>query len=364
MCAATRSIGSAAALAVLLAAGCGVSARDECDPSCGPAFECYYGACVPRSGDAGDGGGDADVPDRADDGPPVDIVTEAVDGVCVECCETTGDCLAYEDGDLCNGRLRCDLGTGACVIDPATIVTCPPTGSSCHVLACEPATGACIDDNPGNGTPCEDGDPCTEEDTCADGACVPGWNPCDDGNPCTDDFCVPGTSDCTHAYNTGPCEDGDPCTDQDTCDGAGGCVPGPTLPEFWPDADRDGFGSAAGPTACSATPPPGYAANDDDCCDSRYNVFPGQTEWFADAYRCSSPPSTDWTYDYNCDGEETKRWPSRLSCTWGDCHFVAAGWYGDAPECGRSSSFLQDCELTSDGTCQGIDSVYIPQECH
>jgi hypothetical protein len=95
-----------------------------------------------------------------------------------------------------------------------------------------------------NTAPCDDGNGCTTNDTCQNGACVgtpvqcggDQCNPigcvsetstaflcvpgaplnCDDGNPCTTDTCDP-TLGCQHTFNTAACDDGNPCTTGDVC---------------------------------------------------------------------------------------------------------------------------------------------------
>ncbi len=71
---------------------------------------------------------------------------------------------------------------------------------------------------------CDDGDPCTANQTCANGACTAGTAVCDDGSPCTTDACD-ATGACSHSPASGGCEDGDPCTIADTC-AAGTCTAG------------------------------------------------------------------------------------------------------------------------------------------
>lgn len=75
-----------------------------------------------------------------------------------------------------------------------------------------------------DGTPCDDGDPCTVDDRCASGVCVAGpAKACDDGNACTTDSCGVG-GECTHqAVDPATCDDGDPCT-TDLCTPGKGCT--------------------------------------------------------------------------------------------------------------------------------------------
>src|SRR5207249_1442579 len=77
----------------------------------------------------------------------------------------------------------------------------------------------------GDGSPCSDGNACTQTDECLAGTCIPGPQlNCDDGNPCTDDSCEPAMG-CHHANNNAPCDDGNACTAQDAFQG-GSCQSG------------------------------------------------------------------------------------------------------------------------------------------
>lgn len=67
----------------------------------------------------------------------------------------------------------------SCGQDPtADGLGCPTTSSNCQGAGCGP-----------NGTPCDDGDPCTVNDMCQNGICAGLPIVCDDNDPCTDDFC-------------------------------------------------------------------------------------------------------------------------------------------------------------------------------
>lgn len=91
-----------------------------------------------------------------------------IDGICQ--CATDTDCAAFEDGNLCNGTLFCNLATNTCKLNPATIITCPSVNdTTCRQNACDATTGQCklISQD----SVCDDGDPCTVEDACIDGQC-------------------------------------------------------------------------------------------------------------------------------------------------------------------------------------------------
>ncbi len=124
-------------------------------------------------------------------------------------CQVDADCKGKEDGNFCNGTLYCDTsGTKPkCVINPATLVTCPSVDDTpCVKNACDKKTGSCgMVVTPGALVACDDNNKCTSGDTCDAGVCVAGTNTC----KCTKD------SDCTGQ------EDGDVCNGTLYCDKTG-----------------------------------------------------------------------------------------------------------------------------------------------
>ncbi len=197
-------------------------------------------------------------------------------GVCIAgasvCpCLSDQDCLSQDDGDLCNGTLRCDQPSHQCVVDAAAVVVCDASADTvCAIATCAPATGVCAPAFTPTGTPCEDGLPCTAASACAAGACVAvtGGDQCactvdedceDDGDlcngvshcakaifpftcqinpatvvtcpasagPCQTDACDPATGTCAvqPLADGTACDDGDPATEGDVCE-AGVCVSG------------------------------------------------------------------------------------------------------------------------------------------
>ena len=148
-----------------------------------------------------------------DDGDPCTDAETCTGGVCtggtsVCLCDTDDDCAAFDDGDLCNGRLLC-VGH-ECRFAPETIVTCDPTGDTdCRVNLCVPATGECGMTAVGDGMSCDDGNECTTGDACAAGVCVGG----------------PSTCECEATADCAPYEDDDLCNGTLVCDpGSHTCV--------------------------------------------------------------------------------------------------------------------------------------------
>ena len=181
-----------------------------------------------------------------DDGDPCTQGDACAAGVCVGgasiCqCLSDADCAPFEDADLCNGSLVCQANQ--CVLDPASVVVCDPSGdTACRQARCDPATGACAPADLADGTPCDDGSACTAGDACAAGACAGAPVTCDDLNPCTDDGCDPATG-CAFLDNNLPCDDGNPCTQGDAC-AAGVCVGGASTCQCLVDGDCAPFEDA------------------------------------------------------------------------------------------------------------------------
>ncbi len=225
-----------------------VCTSDACDPAVGCTHSFNANPC--------DDGNACTENDQCDNGTCVGTALP-------ECqCDVDADCAAFEDDDLCNGTLIC--AGHKCVIDPATVVTCPPSDDLCSMNTCDPDTGTCVPLHQPDGKPCDDGNACTGGEFCLQGTCTGGLPvACDDGNPCTDDTCDP-ASGCQFVPNSAPCDDGDPCTGGDVCDG-GVCQPG-------------------GENLCP------------DTCSPAWTLSCGQT----DAWSLAKPGTTDAVDAYAC----------------------------------------------------------------
>lgn len=203
--------------------------------------------------------------------PTVCVVDPATVKTCVDddddpcrgpvCEPETGECIpdqAVNEGGECDDLDACTeddvCRDGECVGEAPTVCF---DGLVCTDDGCDSDTGCVFTYNT---LGCEDGDPCTVGDVCSQGVCVPGsLDPCDDDNDCTADSCVTGEG-CHHEPLTGTgCSDGDACTVDDAClDGA--CIAGPDL-----DCDDDNVC-----TNDSCLPESGcyYEGNSEDCDDA------------------------------------------------------------------------------------------------
>lgn len=130
----------------------------------------------------------------------------------------------------------------------------------------------------------------------------------------------------------------------DDCDGetdelnADGCV------LHYLDQDNDGFGNDKGNSVCSCGPyPPWIVTQAGDCYDANTKAFPG-------AGVSQAVHRGDGSFDYNCDGKQTKYsdyivGPCYLSaCSWGD-----VGWVDIVPPCGGTGIFRTSCSQWQPG---------------
>ena len=123
-----------------------------------------------------------------------------------------------DDGSLCTVGGTCSAA-GMCV---PKIVGCSDA-NPCTADSCDAVTGKCTN-SAVNAGGCDDGQACTTPDACAAGKCVGKAKSCDDSNACTSETCTAASGICAYLNLTSTCTDGNPCTLQDTCTN-GACVP-------------------------------------------------------------------------------------------------------------------------------------------
>jgi Putative metal-binding motif len=116
--------------------------------------------------------------------------------------------------------------------------------------------------------------------------------------------------------------------------------------DYYYDADGDGYGSDSVSSRCYCEGTGYYTASDNtDCYDSNTNANPGTSTYY-------SADRGDGSYDYNCDGSETKRYTDNYSCTGAVyiCLDYTNGWSSSSdPACGASGNWRTSCtaSLTS-----------------
>ena len=186
-----------------------------------------------------------------DDGNDCTVGDACVSGVCEPggygafcgACDPDADTCEddWGDGDACNGIVRCL--EGQCRHDPVTVILCPAIqDEDCQAYACVPTTGACALGPLPDGATCSDGDPCTLEDACAEGACV--GSPDEESTECG----------CEEDEDCAPLEDGDLCNGTLACvEGACGVDPA-TVVSCDPAADTACTRNTCEPTTGACAP--------------------------------------------------------------------------------------------------------------
>lgn len=150
-------------------------------------------------------------------------------------CAKDADCAKFQK-DKCGGGYYCDHKYGKCVLNNATVVTCP-TGldTFCLKASCNPSTGACAQKPANEGAPCDLGHACIDS-VCTGGACTGAWNfakTLATGSKCQ----------CKSDPDCAKFEDGDLCNGTLYCNKQNGtCTLNPATIKTCP---------AAGDTACS-----------------------------------------------------------------------------------------------------------------
>lgn len=287
--------GPSAASGLALGASC--SAADECESGYCVDGTCCDSECsgVCERCDLPDSSGTcAPVPDGADpDGDCTDGSGSACDGVCNgerACrfpaygtpCGATSCQNGVQHDAICDGEGRCVENQVSCGDYACGAEACRSScTSSSHCAA-----SAYCDDN--ECRPRKDnGAACSGDEECQSGIC-------------SDGVCCATACEAPWSCSTGECLcNGIVCPAKESC----------TV--FFIDGDGDGYpaSSAYDVVGCSGTPPPdilGRKFYDSaeallDCDDSDPNVHPKQTKFFTEA-------RSNGTFDYDCDGVETKRY--------------------------------------------------------
>ena len=191
-----------------------------------------------------------------------------------ECDSQSGACsnpprpnnAACSDGNACTLGDSCQAGS--CTSGNPVVCTAQ---DQCHDAGtCNPGTGTCSNPSKPGGTPCNDGNACTQTDTCQAGTCT-GASPvvCTALDQCHDvGTCSPATGACSSPPKSGgsACDDGDGCTQGDTCQ-AGTCTAG--APVVCPPADDCNEAGVCNPTSgtCESAPKPdGTTCDDGSAC--------------------------------------------------------------------------------------------------
>ena len=211
----------------------------ECPAAEGAGKECLAPQCHPLTGDCSLGasgeGKNCDDEDACTVGETCSeglcaggIATNCNDGnLCTtDLCEPAAGCIHEDNSAPCNDDNVCTVGDqcGDGFCQPGEMLDCND-GNVCTDDSCNSQLGC---QHTPNNEICDDQNTCTTDDLCVDGTCVgSGTLECDDGNVCTKDVCLP-DGGCEHVATLVPCSDGDPCTVNDQCE-QGACVSGQSV---------------------------------------------------------------------------------------------------------------------------------------
>ncbi|MFC1654166.1 integrin alpha [Myxococcota bacterium] len=141
-------------------------------------------------------------PADCDDGN-VCTADSCISNVCQN--NAVSDGTPCNDGDLCTQTDTCQ--SGACTgVDP---VFCTALDQCHDAGTCNPGTGICTDPPKTDGTACDDGLYCNVGETCQAGSCTGGSaRDCGDGDICTQDACDEANDACTHLLVPNPGAEG------------------------------------------------------------------------------------------------------------------------------------------------------------
>jgi len=234
-----------------------------------------------------------------------------VPGACS--CGSSADCVAYEDGDRCNGTLWCNPGTDVCEIDPATVVTCDTsTDTTCRQTICIAATGLCVPDLADDGTVCDDGDFCSTNSTCQLGVCqrTGTETPCT-GKTCSTG-CIEATDSCMSAAAGTSCRlSGGDCDLAETCTG--------TSPDCPTDAFRPSSYQCRASGGTASCNPAEYCTGHRATCPSDISLSEGAPCVGGTGICCGRSPATCYTTRSCCgttdDASCVCRGPSSEACS-------------------------------------------------
>lgn len=257
-----------------------------------------------------------------DDGNNCTINDQCIAGTCegtpLPCSDDDG--LPCTSGACQDGACVTVIAAGFCAISGACWTTGQPNpAGGCQ--ACDPSKNATTWS--GDGSTCDDGDPCTHTDTCAPGggcAGTPIVCPASQ-NPCVTSQCVAGVCESAPIALGASCNDGDACTMNESCS-AGTCTNG--VPK---DSDGDG----AVDVACGGL----------DCNDGTNALGPNVAEVCTDQLDNDCDGDTDGA-DSDCELVAPD------ACTHhSDCYpeGVCARWPGALVNfCSTSCAGAADCE--------------------
>ncbi len=125
----------------------------------------------------------------------------------------------------------------------------------------------------------------------------------------------------------------------DNCDGIFDVEDSVGCTNYYYDYDLDGYGSSAVAPECLCAIE-GYFTSgySNDCYDYNASASPAAAVY-------STTHRGDGSYDWNCNGVETKYYTVGGGCgSWPGCGYTD-GWAGSTPSCGSNSSWVNGCHI-------------------
>ncbi|HOT09073.1 MAG TPA: hypothetical protein PK710_04840 [Polyangiaceae bacterium] len=261
---------------------------------------------------------------------------------CAGTCSGQRSCVFPVHGEPC-GESQCDANLNA-----AHELICNGEGKcvenvqNCGLYDCHKDIGSCL-------YSCSQDQDCIDDAFCNNDVCVAkksNASPCENSIECLSGYCEPTShgkqccnTACPHPLN---CSTGECLCDTVVCSPGVNCVP------WYRDRDGDTFGNPNEmKLGCENAPPniPGekYVRNMDDCFDLNHLARPGQTAFFPEH-------RGDGSFDYDCDGKETKQFDDTNDPVCKDCKTYSKCLY-----CGIFSynTYGYRCKTptSSDNTC-------------
>src|SRR5258708_7900347 len=117
------------------------------------------------------------------------------------------------------------------------------------------------------------------------------------------------------AVETGPTD----AAREGASEGGEACTPS----VFYFDGDGDGYGGTTSFTGCEPPANGSWVRTGGDCDDSKSDVNPSQTAYFAHGYVPTGKSTT--SFDYNCDGQETESANSAKAGCYGGLNCLRSG---------------------------------------
>ncbi|MCB9787495.1 MAG: putative metal-binding motif-containing protein [Deltaproteobacteria bacterium] len=245
-----------------------------------------------------------------------DLVDNDCDGDTDEGYTVLGKACDGNDADMCaKGTWQCASGgtNPVCVEAGPTIVeSCNGADDDCDGKTDE---GFATADGGTVGTTCDGPD----ADLCLDDlvVCESGFAVCSTG-PSNPEECNGLDDDCNGVKDD---------------DGAAGCS------SHYLDGDNDGYGDENALPRCLCGDTGKYTATTGGDCDDTFGLaHPGQLGFF-DLPR-PTPGTTYPPYDYNCDKQETLKYPNLGDDGLFSCK---VGWLDEVPGCGKKGVFVKAC---------------------